>query len=53
MSETELGSEGLGADGSQLDEDDRLKPEFVRKVLDAVYDGVPESARALVEPLQW
>ena len=51
MSETELGSEGLGADGSQLDEDDRLKPEFVRKVLDAVYDGVPESARALVEPL--
>jgi len=51
MSETELGSESQGADGSQLDEDDRLKPEFVRKVLDAVYDGVPESARALVEPL--
>ncbi|MBY0520018.1 MAG: magnesium transporter [Sphingomonas sp.] len=53
MSETELGSPGSaqGADSNQLDEDDRLKPEFVRAVLDAVYDGVPESARALVEPL--
>ncbi len=53
MSETELGSvgEALGPDSNQLDADDRLKPEFVRKVLDAVYDGVPESARALVEPL--
>ncbi|MFC3579035.1 magnesium transporter [Sphingomonas hylomeconis] len=36
---------------SQLDGDDRLKPEFVRKVLDAVEDGDDESARALVEPL--
>ncbi len=53
MSETELGGTGGAqvADSKQLDEDDRLKPEFVRAVLDAVYDGVPESARTLVEPL--
>ena len=37
--------------GSQLDGDDRLKPEFVRAVLDAVDDGDAEGARALVEPL--
>lgn len=49
MSETELPE--TAPDTTQLDEDDRLKPEFVRAVLDAVYDGVPESARALVEPL--
>lgn len=36
---------------SELDEDDRLKPEFVRAVLDAVQDGDDETARALVEPL--
>ncbi len=30
------------------DEDDRLRPEFVREVLDAVADGDDESARALV-----
>ena len=49
MSETELPAPET--ETNQLDEDDRLKPEFVRAVLDAVYDGVPESARALVEPL--
>ena len=38
-------------DVAQLDEDDRLKPEFVRAVLDAVYEGDAEGARALVEPL--
>ena len=36
---------------TQLDEDYRLKPEFVRAVLDAVEAGDAESARALVEPL--
>lgn len=36
---------------SQLDSDDRLKPEFVRAVLDAVESGDTEAARALVEPL--
>lgn len=48
MSETELLPEN---DGAQLDEDDRLKPEFVRAVLDAVESGDAEGARALVEPL--
>ncbi len=36
---------------SELDADDRLKPEFVRAVLDAVDDGNVERARELVEPL--
>jgi magnesium transporter len=36
---------------SQLDRDDRLRPEFVRAVLDAVDAGDAEGARALVEPL--
>ena len=39
------------ADTSQLDADDRLKPAFVRAVLDAIDGGDPEAARALVEPL--
>ena len=47
MSDTEL-SDG---EQTQLDEDDRLKPEFVRAVLDAVDRGDDEGARSLVEPL--
>ena len=49
MSETELHP----ADTSEtsLDEDDRLKPEFVSAVLDAVEAGDTETARTLVEPL--
>ena len=39
------------ADTSQLDADDRLKPAFVRAVLDAIDSGDAEGARALVEPL--
>jgi len=50
MSETELTPEAE-TDSAQLDEDDRLKPEFVRAVLDAVEEGHPEQARELVEPL--
>ena len=34
-----------------LDEENRLRPEFVRQVLDAVADGDDEAARALVEAL--
>ena len=34
-----------------LDEEDRLRPRFVREVLDAVADGDDEAARALVETL--
>ncbi|MBB4152708.1 magnesium transporter [Sphingomonas jinjuensis] len=52
MSETELSHEIADAEGeNQLDEDDRLKPEYVRAVLDAVEAGDAEGARALVEPL--
>lgn len=36
---------------TQLDEDDRLKPEFVRSVIERVEAGDAEGARALVEPL--
>jgi len=36
---------------TQLDRDDRLRPELVRAVLDAVEDGDNAAARALVEPL--
>jgi len=49
MSETELTQDE--PEVQQLDEDDRLKPEFVRAVLDAVEAGDSEAARALVEPL--
>ncbi|SOB80342.1 magnesium transporter [Sphingomonas guangdongensis] len=51
MSETELPDAPTAAETSELDEDDRLKPGFVRAVLDAVEEGDPERARALVEPL--
>lgn len=50
MSETEL-PDGIETDGRELDEDDRLKPEFVRAVLDAVEAGDEETARERVEPL--
>ena len=35
----------------RMDEDDRLKPEFVRRVTERVEAGDTEGARALVEPL--
>ncbi|RZM07574.1 MAG: magnesium transporter, partial [Sphingomonas sp.] len=50
MSETELAEVEVPAE-DELDEDDRLRPEFVRAVLDAVEAGENEAARALVEPL--
>ena len=34
-----------------VDEEDRLRPEFVDKVLDAVEAGDDETARRLVQPL--
>jgi magnesium transporter len=37
--------------GDSHDEDDRLKPEFVTAVLDAVEEGDSETARELVSPL--
>ena len=50
MSEVEL-PEPATAAGHELDEDDRLKPGFVRAVLDAVDAGDAAGARALVSPL--
>nr|WP_245201554.1 magnesium transporter [Sphingomonas trueperi] len=43
--------EEAAAPESQLDEDDRLKPEFVSAVLDAVDEGDDEAAHVLVAPL--
>ena len=50
MSETELQMDS-GAPEPQLDEDDRLRPEFVHAVLDAVHAGDSARAHALAEPL--
>ncbi|VXC51612.1 magnesium transporter [Sphingomonas sp. AX6] len=51
MSETEFSREAIEARTSELDEDDRLKPEFVRAVLAAVEAGDGEAAREKVERL--
>lgn len=52
MSDTELRGDDRIEDGErQLDEDDRLKPEFVDAVLQAVDAGDTEEAKRLVEPL--
>jgi magnesium transporter len=52
MSESELETrEEAGVADTRLDEDDRLKPEFVREVLSALEAGDSDGARALVEPL--
>ncbi|MBS0502720.1 MAG: magnesium transporter, partial [Proteobacteria bacterium] len=50
MSETELEPAAREPE-TQLDEDDRLKPEFVRAVIERLEESDPEAARALVEPL--
>ncbi|HEU4970087.1 magnesium transporter [Sphingomonas sp.] len=49
MSETELTTPPEAE--TQLDEDDRLKPEFVRAVIERLEAEDPEGARGLVEPL--
>jgi magnesium transporter len=55
VSETELQAEieapESGLRETQLDEDDRLRPEFVDAVLEAVEAGDAERAHALAEPL--
>ena len=52
MSDSELETaEGGSASEARLDADDRLKPEFVREVMDRVEAGDGEGARTLVEPL--
>jgi magnesium transporter len=50
VSETELHTAQQPPE-SELDKDDRLKPEFVSAVLDAVKAGDAETARARVAPL--
>ncbi|UVO51190.1 magnesium transporter [Sphingomonas sp. SUN019] len=51
MTETELSNGETATVEAQLDEDDRLKPEFVAAVLSAVENGDDAAAHALVEPL--
>ncbi len=51
MSETDLTLQDPPPVETQLDEDDHLKSDFVRNVLQAVEDGRNEDARALVSPL--
>ncbi len=38
-------------EGEQFDEENRLKPEFVRQVREALYDEIEDSVYDLVEPL--
>lgn len=49
--ETDLPEGALPTAEDRLDRDDRLKPEFVRAVMDRVEAGDDEGARELVEPL--
>ena len=56
MSDSELEPEAEAATvpsatDERLDADDRLRPEFVRAVIERVEAGDEEGARALVEPL--
>ncbi|HEY5723671.1 MAG TPA: magnesium transporter [Allosphingosinicella sp.] len=53
MSESDLETPAAPPPGAsdRLDEDDRLKPEFVREVIERAEAGDSEGARALVEPL--
>ena len=52
MSESEkIAAAAPGADQRAMDAEDRLRPEFVDLVLDAVAAGDDETARALVKPL--
>ena len=44
-------AESNPAHSSAIDEEDRLRPEFVEKVLDAVDAGDDDTARKLVQPL--
>ena len=52
MSESENIAAAPHAPGNRtMDDEDRLRPEFVDRVLDAVDAGDDETARELVEPL--
>ncbi|MEA3060757.1 MAG: magnesium transporter [Sphingomonadales bacterium] len=54
MSESDPEAPGLAVSArpeTRLDEDDRLKPEFVREVIERVEAGDSAAAQAMVEPL--
>ena len=51
LADESLISAGMEQAESSLDEDDRLKPEFLSAVLDAVDEGDIDHARELVSPL--
>ncbi|HVL79635.1 MAG TPA: magnesium transporter, partial [Sphingomicrobium sp.] len=52
MSESEPIADAPEAEADTvMDEEDRLRPQFVERVLDAVAAGDDETARELVEPL--
>jgi magnesium transporter len=51
MSDSELETQAPVQTSEQLDADDRLKPEFVRTVMERVEASDADGARALVEPL--
>jgi magnesium transporter len=54
MSDSDLEAseaEAVAAEETRLDEDDRLRPEFVDEVLEKLEAGDDEGVRALVEPL--
>src|SRR6476659_675585 len=51
MSESEQIAAAPSADSDAIDDEDRLRPEFVDEVRDAVETGDDETARKLVQPL--
>lgn len=51
MSESELEAPAAPAPDTRLDEDDRLRPEFVRAVMERVEAGDTAGAREMVAPL--
>src|SRR5438874_8067921 len=51
MSESEPIAAAPPPESAAIDEEDRLRPEFVNRVLDAVDEGDDETARRLVQPL--
>jgi magnesium transporter len=51
MSDYDLEAHAASPASGRLDEDDRLRPDFVSEVMERVEAGDAEAARALVEPL--
>jgi magnesium transporter len=51
MSESKFETPAASAPDTRLDEDDRLRPEFVRAVIDRVEAGDTEGVREMVAPL--